>query len=227
VSVGEYVYDTGKDAYITKTDSKISFTDFTKDGDYYYSEVGGEGYSEAEFKKDSKIKILIKPTLAGTIYLETFELFQATFNDKKELIIPDTQADVLVDGTTERRYSYFKPAALETITKADELKPGEVKYSLTYEKYKPIYNTGAEKVRTVSAKESNYFNILQSIAETFEAWLALEIERDADGAISSKKVKFKNYAGGNNYAGFKYGVNLKDIQRTYASKDIVTKLIVK
>jgi hypothetical protein len=44
-------------------------------------------------------------------------------------------------------------------------------------------------VRAVSAKESNYFNILQSIAETFEAWLLLKIERNDPnnpGRITSK-----------------------------------------
>jgi phage minor structural protein len=91
----------------------------------------------------------------------------------------------------------------------------------------PRYNSDAEKVRTISAKESNYFNILQSIAETFEAWLDLEITRNGDGGIDDKKVKFKNYVGKTNYAGFKYGINLKDIQRTHESKNIVTKLIVK
>jgi phage minor structural protein len=79
----------------------------------------------------------------------------------------------------------------------------------------------------VSAKESNYFNILQSIAETFEAWLDLEIGRDSTGKITSKAIKFKNYAGADNFAGFRYGVNLKDITRSCDSKNITTKLIVK
>jgi hypothetical protein len=60
---------------------------------------------------------------------------------------------------------------------------------LVYTDYKPIYVEGAKKVRTVSGKESNYFNILQSIAETFEAWLILKIVRDTDtGAILQKFV---------------------------------------
>jgi hypothetical protein len=96
-----------------------------------------------------------------------------------------------------------------------------------YSTYTPVYNTGAEKIRSISAKESNYFNILQSLAETFEAWLLLRVERDDFGAVERKIISFKKYAGGDNHAGFKYGVNLKDIQRTFASKDIVTKLIVK
>jgi phage minor structural protein len=81
-------------------------------------------------------------------------------------------------------------------------------------------------VRSITAKESNYFNILQNIAETFEAWLELSISRE-DGAITSKTVKFKNFSGKKNYANFRYGVNLKDIQRNFASNNIVTKLIVK
>jgi hypothetical protein len=71
----------------------------------------------------------------------------------------------------------------------------------------------------VSAKESNYFNILQSIAETFEAWLHLEAVRAgkndpeglSEGSIKQKKIKFKRYAGNDNQAAFRYGVNLKDI----------------
>ena len=37
----------------------------------------------------------------------------------------------------------------------------------------------------------------------------------------------RNYVGKNNFAGFRYGVNLKDIKRTDDSKSIVTKLFVK
>jgi phage minor structural protein len=58
----------------------------------------------------------------------------------------------------------------------------------------------------------------------------LEIGRedpDEPGKITSKTVKFKNYIGKNNYAGFRYGVNLKNISRTCDSKNIATKLIVK
>jgi phage minor structural protein len=43
----------------------------------------------------------------------------------------------------------------------------------------------------------------------------------------TKTAKFKQYSGGNNYAAFRYGVNLKDIVRNTESKQIATKLIVK
>jgi phage minor structural protein len=69
--------------------------------------------------------------------------------------------------------------------------------------------------------------------------MTIQVNRDGTGAICpelnedgsiknpGKKIIFKNYRGSDNYVCFRYGVNLKDITRTYASKDIVTKLIVK
>jgi hypothetical protein len=56
---------------------------------------------------------------------------------------------------------------LKNIKSKEELTNIEHLDTLSYSTYIPVYNTGAEKVRAVSAKESNYFNILQSIAETF------------------------------------------------------------
>ena len=84
---------------------------------------------------------------------------------------------------------------------------------MNYGVYKPIYNIGGVKVRSVNVKESNYFNILQTIAETFEQWLVINIDRNDDGSVKTdgKKISFKNYRGDNNYACFRYGVNLKDI----------------
>jgi hypothetical protein len=44
----------------------------------------------------------------------------------------------------------------------------ETSQEIDYSTYVPVYNNGAEKIQTITAKESNYFNILQTIAETFE-----------------------------------------------------------
>jgi phage minor structural protein len=57
--------------------------------------------------------------------------------------------------------------------------------------------------------------------------LTFNITRNADGSISEKKIVFKNYRGEDNYACFRYGVNLNNVARTNTSKNIVTKLIVK
>jgi hypothetical protein len=106
-------------------------------------------------------------------------------------------------------------------TPESELKPS------SYVPVMPYYRNKAERAHSIKAKESNYFNILQSIAETFGVWLRLDIVYNANGTVEEKKIRFVNYIGNDNYAGFRYGVNLKGIQRTQESKNIVTKLIVK
>lgn len=105
------------------------------------------------------------------------------------------------------------------------------------------YNTGFEKVRSITAKESNRFNILQDLCETFECWADFIIDHDSTGKILTedikdsnektvgrrqrKWVKFREYIGQDNYVGFRYGKNLKSIQRSLDSESIATKLVVK
>lgn len=104
------------------------------------------------------------------------------------------------------------------------------------------YNTGFEKVRSITAKESNRFNILQDMCETFECWAEFIIDHDETGKILTddivkdgktvgrrqrKWVNFREYIGQDNYVGFRYGKNLKSIQRTLDSESIATKLVVK
>jgi hypothetical protein len=91
---------------------------------------------------------------------------------------------------------------------------------------KPVLYDRAQKVKAVEAKQSNYFNIIQSICETFECWADFEIAHDEDGNITSKKIHLKNYIDKDNFAGFRHGVNLKSISRTKSSKNFVSKLIV-
>lgn len=96
--------------------------------------------------------------------------------------------------------------------------------------YTPVYNDNFAKIRSISAKESNRFNLLQEICEKFECWMRLDVEHDDIGAVKSdskKVVVFKQYVGQENDAGFRYGINLKSIQRTLDSNQITTKLIVK
>lgn len=219
-AVAEYNYNTTGGHY-TEKESGITFE---KKGNSYT--VRTNPYtSEESFKKDSKLKIAITASKTGTYYIEDLSFFRAKYNGTK-LIEPDDQnLENLTEGTVTKTYYYFAPEELEKSSVED------IKYDLVSDKlsanYKRVYNTNGEKINTVTAKESNYFNILQSIAETFECWLELKVDREDDGAIKSKTALFKNYAGGDNYAAFRYGVNLVDVQRTFESRNIVTKLIVK
>jgi phage minor structural protein len=84
----------------------------------------------------------------------------------------------------------------------------------------------AEKMVTLSVQKSNYFNAIQSLCEIAECWADFEVTHNENGEITGKKVYFKRYVGQDNYAGFRYGVNLNSISRQVISTAIVTKLIV-
>lgn len=102
--------------------------------------------------------------------------------------------------------------------------------------YMPVSNN-FEKIRSISAKESNRYNLIQTLAETFQCWARFEIEHDEntgkikldkDNKKPIKKVSFHNYVNDDyNYAGFKKGINLSSTTRDIASDQIVSKLIVK
>ena len=179
-----------------------------------------EGMTEEQFR-DKKIKMLWY--IKQGFYLEKAELFQYIEIEKDRILTPDDQS---TEATILKTYYYYpKEQFKDALMTEDKL--GYEKSETPDTSYKPVYSEGAQKVRTITAKESNYFNILQNIAETFEAWLEINIEHDDNGVPIQKSVLFKNYAGENNYAGFRYGVNLKNIQRTKDAKALTTKLVVK
>ena len=212
-------------------------------------------YTEDQFKgrsgsKGTYLNLQIKPTnptfstdddgnvIPLVYYLEHIALYRKVLDKNESIIVPDYEAqesnaaqEYVDNSTLEHKYNYFNAWHVDGANPKKimdkEALPLYTANTLKYDTYKPVYNAGAQKVRSVTVKESNYFNILQSIAETFEQWLVIDVQRNSTGAITGKKIKFKNYRGDNNYACFRYGVNLKDIQRTYSSKNIVTKLIVK
>lgn len=130
---------------------------------------------------------------------------------------------------------YLKPADgltasdINTYTSIESL---ATDLAISPEDIVPVQSKG-EKVLSISEDKSNCFNILQTICETFECWLKIEVEHDKNGYITKdenghqiKKLAFKEYVGKDNFAGFKYGINLSSISRTTNTDEIVTKLIV-
>lgn len=248
-NLGEYIYNTSGHGYEERS-GMINFsvgnaTNIGNDVARRIITVNSSNYTESTFKKNCKVYLKITPPSSvssespGEWYIEKIALYKKSCDQEGNIIPPDyeeeqSQAAETFESTgiVERSYHYFNEWLVDSsnpnvITNKEAI-PTTTSSELVYDVYVPVYNEGAKKVRSVSAKESNYFNILQSIAETFEAWLEFEITRDSGtGAIRQKKVKFKNYIGKDNYVNFRYGLNLKDITRTSASKNIVTKLIVK
>lgn len=137
-------------------------------------------------------------------------------------------------GTTY--YKYFLPS------EAENKKEEEIKYlycgTEKQTQYKKVYEQKDgyvlyEKIRSITAKQSNRFNILQSIAETFECWIRFNIEHDEetgkilyDSGHPKKTITFSEKVGSELGYGFCYGIDLKTISRSIDSNQITTKVIV-
>lgn len=90
-----------------------------------------------------------------------------------------------------------------------------------------------EKIRSITAKNSNRFNILQNIAEIFQCWVRFKIEHNEDtgkiiykNGVPKKTVYFKEEIGEDLGYGFIYGIDLKTISRSIDSNQLTTKVVV-
>ena len=156
-----------------------------------------------------------------------------------------------IDGTMvakpEYRYYYYKEAknlndveelsylykGLVDISEADDETTDEDGNTYIPITLYPCYPKNEfEKIRSIEAKQSNRFNILQTLGETFESYPTFRIEEDENGKIiyengtPKKFVCFKETISADSGLSFVYGIDLKTISRTINSDQIVTKTIV-
>ena len=247
-----YVNEADKKEYIWngKTGTFNELEESTKYLPYYYL--------KAAAKEPIANSILSNPTQKIGIFIYATEVSKSTIEDpetheQKEVInpifiqdiqltrfIPDAEKEPVILGnvptatSNPKEFYYIKPSSgtaaedVETYISMPELK---ARYNIDKE-IKPLYNENSEKILTISASQSNCFNILQTIAETFECWVDLVVGHDDNGYITetegkpNKFVYLREYVGKDNHAGFRYGINLDTIERTINSDEIVTKLIV-
>ena len=205
--------------------NSYSLIDFTIEKDelngIVYFIVNKNNYTKETFKKNSSVQLFCDITAGTTFYFKELQLFRAVYDEQTGQLIEPNSTNNL--GKAEIRKTYFTldaPNSLET-------KENNLAVTTVTGNCQPVYYSKPEKIRSIEVKESNYFNILQNIAETFGVWLRIEATHDSTGKILTKNIWFKNYIGKENHAGFRYGVNLKENSRTEVSKNIVTKLIVK
>lgn len=166
-----------------------------------------------------------------TLYIENVQLFP-----KINLTDNDNNNDYLkpgstIEGQVKTLYCYYIPNS--NYQSADDIVFLYRDYTDSSD-YIPIYDENYEKKRTLTASESNRFNLLQDLAELFECWVRFRIDHERDGSIAldenkrqKKWVSFYESVERNNYTGFKYGINLKSIKRNIESEGFVSKLIVK
>ena len=205
---------------------------------YYLVAEASKGLSNTVLSDvTEKIGIFIYNTTGEeTIYIEDVQLlrFVPDASDPTgETPILTGNVPTAVSRATD--YYYLKPASdtaaedVVTYVNLDELASQEG----VEDEIIPLYNENSEKNLSISASKTNCFDILQTIAETFECWVDLVVLHDENGYIlydedgnSEKYVYLREYAGKDNWAGFKYGINLQSIERNINSSEFVTKLIV-
>ena len=164
------------------------------------------------------------------LLIENVQLFKKIVDSSNNIIYP---GNLNSDSVIIQKYKYYNHSYCERqkITNADDityLHDDVTKYTGTSPTLTPLYNEGNQKIRAISVKESNRFNILQTIAETFECWLEFKVDHDSTGKIiGNKRVNILKDIGEDVGYGFIYGIDLKSITRKIQSDQIVTKTIVK
>lgn len=150
--------------------------------------------------------------------------------------------DINSSDVAKKYYYYY----YEETSNTDGTAPYIYKAQIPCLLYEPVYggwakSAGAtdreysqfEKVRTIYGEQSNRFNLLQELAETFKCWARFKIYHNADGSVArDEKGKPKKYVyysekiGQQLPYGFTYGIDLNTIRRTQSSSELVTKTIV-
>lgn len=151
--------------------------------------------------------------------IQFFDYKEQTFNNK---VIPVFPGD-LPEATISTTSHYYKVVGGTRVDLPN--KPS------AYEAQKrPNYAS----VRHLEIEKSNYFNNINSLAELFECWVGYRVAHQKDGrlfkvnGIPKKQVLFSRFSpfDQENWAGFKYGINVDDIKRNTVSDAISTKIIV-
>ena len=179
-------------------------------------------------------------TIIKIIETRLYELIHGKDKDGNDIILD--LYDINSTDVAKKFYYYY----LEDTSNPDGTAPYIYKAQVPCPLYEPVYggwakSAGAtereysqfEKVRTIYGQQSNRFNLLQELAETFKCWARFKIYHNADGSIErdsngkqKKTVYFSEKIGQQLSYGFTYGIDLNTIRRTQSSSELVTKTIV-
>ena len=165
------------------------------------------------------------------LWIEEIQLFDYVLNDNNQLLIPG-QYDV--NSVVKTEWRYFNESELSKVSEENMIFLESSDESLS--SYSPVYPEGekaGEKIRSIAGKNSNRFNWLQTIAETFECWVKFDIEHNPstgeliyEGGVPKKYITFVQDIGVETGLSFVYGIDLNTISRTINSDQIATKVIV-
>lgn len=172
---------------------------------------------------------------AGSYEIEAIEFFKevmgVTSYDENAEVKRMDPGEISLQSYAQEVYKYYYKSDATVASSIEELSYLYVGNTRQSETYIPVYNK-YEKIGTIQEKGSNRFNILQTIAETFQAWVRFRIEHEENGAVKfvdgipQKFVYFVAEVGEDTGISFEYGIDLKTISRTVDSDQLVTKILV-
>lgn len=198
-------YDGGAEAtpsvlIVNKSDStegNLSFNASADESLKTYFKENGYTYLQGKYEQPQSLKTFEE-------IRHYIELSFRIFPDKKSVLIEDVQLFKIVTEEKEDGVYYRLPngaavrdGQLLSEPLAATIKENKIFYKfdenvtskdqLVYldpnKDYRPVYQNGYEKVRSITASESNRFNLLQNLSETFECWCRFEIKHKDTGEI--------------------------------------------
>ena len=227
----DYIWKKDTHEYVIKTSDNFI--------NYRYLTATAEKTVTAKDLEDPTFKIgifvfLNTNTISYYYYIQDIQLTKCIRDETGE---PIALGNIPTAQSIATDYYYLKPkdgAAANEVETYTNLKAFADGIGLPESAITPKYNEKSEKILSISESKSNCFNVLQTIAETFQVWLNIDVEHNTNGSLTldetthkpNKKIYFTQFSGNDNFAGFKYGINLNSIERTVESDEFVTKLIV-
>lgn len=191
----------------------------------YFDLTCKESFTGSDIYRDNIGLFLVQRVNYVQKYIEEIQFFKVTKDSEGNVILP-TELDKT--GIINTTYTYFSIKNGEI----NYLYKGTTDWNKTGVQLEQQYNTGYSKIRSINIKQSNRFNILQTIAETFECWIRFYVPHESNGSLQyvngvpQKFITIKQEMGTERGFGFVYGIDLQSIQRTIESNQIVTKTIV-
>ena len=231
----------------TISDSEISIGDTTylKKQNEWIKPKQDEDWVEAEFictksltKKEiyvNQVGLFLTNGDSHTRWIEEIQLFRKIIGSKDGQEVRINPGDFDISSVSKVVYKYYNYTTNSGKINKDDIEYLHVSTSPWTDNgnLEVQYTDNFDKVRSINAKQSNRFNILQTIAETFECWIQFEILHDENTGkiiyqkgVPQKFVSIKSEIGQETGVGFIYGIDLKTISRTIQSDQIVTKTIV-
>ena len=101
-------------------------------------------------------------------------------------ILPNLYSDngqVLYDEIIRPTYHLFTKANLQNASSLEDLVFNKTFYYNIDSSYIPKMSEDYEKIRSLTVKQSNRFNIIQKLCETFECWVRFVVNYDDKGRI--------------------------------------------